>query len=71
VAKGNIANTLIDISHESKLNHAEKVSLRLVAKKVKELLAENKRLKKLLREIKEEPLAAMKIRSTLKKGDKK
>lgn len=32
-----IVETLIDISHESSLGHAEKVSLRLIARDVKKL----------------------------------
>lgn len=68
MAKGSIVDTLIDISNESRLNKAEKVALRLVAGRVRKLLRENRKLKKLLEEIKEEPLAVMKIRSVLKVG---
>ncbi len=39
-----IVDTLMAISHESKLNKPEKESLRLIAKKVKKLQAENKKL---------------------------
>lgn len=39
-----IADTLLDISHESSLKKPEKVSLRRIAKKVRKLQAENKKL---------------------------
>lgn len=43
-----IADTLIDISHESSLKKPEKVSLRRIAKEVKELEVEVERLQELL-----------------------
>ena len=43
-----IANTLMDIANESNLSKAEKLSLRLIAKEVKELQKDNKKLKKQL-----------------------
>jgi len=48
-----IVNTLIDISKESQLNKAEKISLREIAKEVQKLIKENKSLKEELQWLKE------------------
>jgi len=69
MAKATIADTLIEIAEDSRLRKGEKVSLKLIAAEVRKLLRENKKLRKLLGEVKEEPLAAMKIRNTLEVGD--
>ena len=69
MAKVTIANTLVDISNESKLQAPERIVLRRIAQEVKKLLKENRKLRKLLGEIKKEPLAVMKITRTLKGGN--
>ena len=56
-----LEDTLRDVANESALEKPERISLRLIAKEVDKVYAENKRLRKLLKEIKDEPLAAMKI----------
>ena len=54
-----IENTLVDISNESQLNKAEKLSLRLIAKdvkklkkRIKEIEVKNKKLKRKIARVK-------------------
>jgi len=51
MAKSDIADTLVDISNESRLQAPERIALRRVAREVRTLLKENAKLKEQLKEV--------------------